>query len=379
MNIKTLCVSTLIAATAFSSVANAAIGQRTKEDSKQIVTRAVDEKTDLFVTVTPKQNSYKINEAINFNVSGNKDFFLYLFSVDENNRNVTLIFPNTQHQGNKFKKGHKNAIPSKKVEFVSDRVGREKLIAIASTKYFAWDTTNYKAAGKFLQIDNEKFEQQVKAFRIRSRQAIPQTTSLTIGGAVQTPSANRSQRELQNSKIHIQEVFTTIRPNNVGNHVSSVNNHQNMVTQIQQQVNSVAGVNQRQLPTDVTTINKASAIVFSGTNKKVYKKGEVVDILVGANKAGTLHLFTAEPNGKLVFLTKQKVNGKSFVTLQAEARPPFGTHALVVAFSKAEKLNDGYLKQQYSKQALAGQTKGLRLIQKPEPVSYSISQFRIVE
>ena len=65
--------------------------------------------------------------------------------------------------------------------------------------------------------------------------------------------------------------------------------------------------------------------------------------------------------------------------MQAEASAPFGTHALVVAFSKIDKINDGYLKQQYAKQALAGQSKGLRLTKKPEPVSYSVSQFRIAE
>lgn len=373
MNIKILCVTTLIATSALSCVVNAA---PTKDDTKQIVTRAVDEKTDLLVTVTPKQKSYKINEAINFNVSGNKDFYLYLFSVDENNKNVTLIFPNTQHQGNKFKKGHKNSIPSKKVEFISNRPGREKLIAIASTKYFSWDTKGYKTAGKFLQTDGEKFEQQVKAFRIRSRQAAPQST--------QAPSvANRSARSLQSPKVHIQEVFTTIVSGNISavgvRNANQLNNHQNMVTQVQQQVDLASNLNREQAQTDVTAINKSTAIVFSGTNKKVYKNGEVVDILVGANKAGILHLFTAEPNGKLVFLTKQKVDGKSFATMQAEATAPFGTHALVVAFSKVDKINDGYLKQQYAKQALAGQTKGLRLIKKPEPVSYSVSQFRIAK
>jgi hypothetical protein len=374
MNIKTLCVATLIATSALSCVVSAAT---TKDDTKQIVTRAVDEKTDLLVTVNPKQKSYKINEAINFNVSGNKDFYLYMFSVDENNKNVTLIFPNTQHQGNKFKKGHKNSIPSKKVEFISDRPGREKLIAIASTKYFSWDTEGYKTTGKFLQTDGEKFEQQVKAFRIRSRQATPQPTV----EVTQTPSVvNRSARSLQNPSVHVQEIFATIVSGNIGvRNANQPSNHQNMVTEVQQQVNSTANSNSEQAQTDATATNKASAIVFSGTNKKVYKNGEVVDILVGANKAGTLHLFTAEPNGKLVFLTKQKVDGKSFVTMKAEATAPFGTHALVVAFSNVNKINDGYLKQQYAKQALAGQTKGLRLIQKPEPVSYSVSQFRIAE
>lgn len=357
MKTKLIIASFLAATAVFSTLAHAGI-----DKSKQIVVQDVVSK-NLNVSVTPTKKHYKVNEPIHFNVSGNKDFFLYVFSFDENNNNATLLFPNKSHTGNKFRSAHKNVIPSKKVKFVSDRPGKEKVVVIASTKYFQWNTKGYTTAGKFLQTSGDEFNKQVKAFRIRSRQATP-SVSVAQNTA---PVIENTGMKLQTADVQIQEVYTTITGDGSA--------YQNMVAQVQQQVDATAN-NQN---TVGIRSNKEPAIVFSGTDKKVYKNGENVEILVGADKAGTLHLYTAEPNGKLVFLTKQKVDGKAFVKMTAQATAPFGTHALVVAYSKKDKINDGYLKKQYSKEALVGQTKGLRLIQKPEPVSYSVTQFRITE
>lgn len=356
MKTRLLFATILAVTTTFSAFANAQ-----QSSAKQIfIQEGATEK--LVVSVTPTKKHYKVNEPIRFNVSGNKDFFLYLFSVDKNNKNATLLFPNKSHSGNKFKNGHKNTIPSSKINFVSGRAGQEKVVAIASSQYFEWDTTGYAEAGKFLQVDGVKFKQQVKAFRIHLQREEPVVAPAPVFAA---PSANNFAMNVQTANVHIQNIFMQIHGS------GQQGQHQHMVGQVQQQqVNTQLAM--------VDPVNNASAIVFSGTDKKIYKNKEVVEILVGANKAGTLHLFTAEPNGHLIFLTKQQVDGKSFATIRAEATAPFGNHALVVAFSQADQINDGYLKQQYSKQALAGQTKGLHLLETPEPVSYSVSQFRIV-
>ncbi len=359
MNTKRIITTLLVtSAIAWSSLSNAGAGIR----DKQIVAQEVESHA-LSVKITPNKAAYIVNEAIRLNVTGNKDFFLYLFSVDENNQNATLLFPHRLHKGNKFKREHNNLIPSKKVEFISDRPGKEKLIAIASTRYFNWDTTGYTAAGKFLQTSRKQFDRQVKAFQISSRQAEPQGRRLSTTNTVSS-DLTRQDNALNNqtTDVHIQEVFTTIEAKN--------NAQQNLRQQV-----TTADVS----PSNVAELNNQRAIVFSGTDKKVYKNNELVNILVGADKPGTLHLFTAEPNGKLVFLTKQKVDGKRFVKIKAEAIAPFGTHALVVAYSKQGPVNGLYLKRQYSKKALVGQAKGLRLIQKPEPVAYSMTQFRITK
>jgi hypothetical protein len=322
-----------------------------EQEQKEIQVRNVVSQ-DLNVTVKPTRNTYAVNESIRFNVTGNKDFFLYLFSVNENTKKATMIFPNAQHKGNKFKAGHKNRIPNKKIEFYSNKPGKEKLVAIASTNYFDWDTRGYKAFGDFKQIDTTTFETQTKAFRIRSRAQASQQ------------NANNSRGNIQTEQIHVQEVFATVngKPS----------------TRLAQQV--VSAANQVSSSSNTPPMsNSNSAIVFSGTDKKVYKSGEIVNILVGANMPGMLHIFTAEPNGRLVPLTTKAINGKGFETIQAEATAPYGVHALVVAYSKDKKLHSDYLVKQYKKEALAGQSKGLRLIQKPEPISYSVSEFKIVK
>lgn len=347
---KILSILAVLSVVTASIYAPSALANNQQKMDKEIQIRNVMTK-DLSVLVTPAKSVYAINESIRFNVSGNKDFFLYLFSVDEKSKKATMIFPNKDHKGNKFKANHKNIIPNKTIEFYSNKQGKEKLMAFASTVYFDWNTKGYSEVGKFVQTDMNAFETQSKAFRIRARtQAAPQV-------------AQNNSSTAQSENIHIQSLYAVIGDHtNFGQQVSS---------QVSGMTNSFGSqVNQM--------INQDPAIVFSGTDKKVYKSGEVVSILVGANKPGVLHIYTAEPNGRLVPLTTQPVNGKGFETLQAEATAPYGIHALVVAFSKNSTLKSKYLIEQYKKEALVGQSKGLRLIQKPEPISYSVTEFKIV-
>jgi len=126
---------------------------------------SVDE-TPFTVSIAPTKNNIKVNEPITLQIKGNDVFYLYLFAIDSDSDNATLIFPNKYQSGNKFLKDQVAVIPNKKVQFLSDRNGQEKLIMIASKHYFKWNTNGYTQAGAFLSTSNKVFTKQLKSFQL---------------------------------------------------------------------------------------------------------------------------------------------------------------------------------------------------------------------
>jgi hypothetical protein len=285
------------------------------------------------VDFEPTKKSYKAGEAIRFRIKGNRDFFLYLFSINREQNRAVLLIPGARQTGNKYSANQAHMVPNPGLEFFADRPGVEQVVMVASTKYIPLQTARYNKSGDFFTATPDVADDQIKALRLRPRdpqesQRITYDLTLQISGssgAVPVP-----------------------RPGVVGRPGGG---------------NSPPPA-QGQRP-----------IVFLSSDRDVYRLGERVQVVFGADQPGWIYLYTHEPGGKTVFLKKEQISGKGLHRLNARAERPAGEHALVAVFGKQgsqgpkEKSVDDFLDR--------GESKGLRL-ETPETPPYAVLKFRIV-
>lgn len=264
----------------FTSQANAGMSLETLGTTEKVI-RVQGVKEGLSVSLKANKNSFKVGETIRFTVKGNKTFFLYLFSIDKKANQGVLILPNKLDKMNKYPAKRALIVPNAKVEFVADKVGTERLIIIASTKYLDLKTKGYKKAGDFLVSDAATVDNQVKAIRI---QAAPE-------------KINKTKNEVIVKEISIK----------------------------------ITGKKR------AATKSSKSPLVFVSTDRREYKEGDAVRMVFGADAKGYIHLYLKQPKGKTVLLKKVKVNGKSMYHQKAIAKAPLGKHELIIRYTKNGK------------------------------------------
>jgi hypothetical protein len=141
------------------------IGIRPSENTTPVAAVA----DNLNVNFKPGKEVYHVNEPIEFSVKGDRDFFLYLFSISPAGEAVLLI-PGKEQEGNKYKANKTYRVPTdRKFEFYSDKPGREKIVMFASTKWINPETGSYKSKGSFLVSSEEQAEITVKGLQVRAR------------------------------------------------------------------------------------------------------------------------------------------------------------------------------------------------------------------
>jgi hypothetical protein len=116
-------------------------------------------------------------------------------------------------------------------------------------------------------------------------------------------------------------------------------------------------------------------VPFISCDREVYRLGEFVQVIYGADRPGWVHVFSVEPSGKRALLRHQEVSGNKIYSLTAMANRPAGRHAVIAVFSKGAEVK----------------TKSLPLIQEggitekgltvvPEDQApYAVYRFRILE
>lgn len=246
-----------------------------QEEDKQIRLRGGQ---DFEFSIAPEKESYSVNESIRFKVKGNQDFFLYLFSVNQDQNTAVLLIPGSKQKGNKYKKGKTFTVPNHPLEFVSDTPGTEKIIAFASTKYIHMDTRKYRRTGEFMITDLTQFKSQEKAFKM-----------LVI----------KKKKKKDESQYTLKEL--------------SIN------------------INSPHFPIDLDSTEKTT--VFINTSKASYRTGEVVSFGFGADQNGFISLYSVSPGDKVSFLKSLPVEENRLYALKARAISPAGNHALVAVFS----------------------------------------------
>lgn len=85
----------------------------------------------------------------------------------------------------------------------------------------------------------------------------------------------------------------------------------------------------------------ATPVAFVSTARQIYKIGDTVKILYGADQAGTVTLYLVEPSGKREEVLQANVDGKKFYKLNAKASEPVGDHKLIAEFATTSDASKG--------------------------------------
>ncbi|OGR19771.1 MAG: hypothetical protein A2X81_12845 [Desulfobacterales bacterium GWB2_56_26] len=88
----------------------------------------------LDVNIRAKKSVYAVGEPIQLEVQGNRDFYLYLFTVDSKTKKPFMLTPENPGQMKKFSAGKAYRFPENGKDLVSDQAGMEKVVMLASAK-----------------------------------------------------------------------------------------------------------------------------------------------------------------------------------------------------------------------------------------------------
>ncbi|MEZ5471332.1 MAG: DUF4384 domain-containing protein [Marinicella sp.] len=325
-------------------------------EHEQLVVRQVEQ--NLSVDMTPVKQSFLPDEAIKFNIKGNRDFFLYVFAVDEKNSNVTMMLPNKFQKGNKYTANQLHRVPNAtEMELVSDRPGTEKIVMLASTKYLDWDTKGYAEAGRYMSTQQERFDSQLEALSVRpvqndkvsdNSEMILREMMIKIDGEVPAPTNNALVIQLTDQQAQI------AKPNK--------DNAQVIVLSTQQ-------------PADKKEQPKSETpVVFLSLDKAEYKAGNEAWIVYGADRPGHVHLILVDPKKNATEMAIQEVDGEQFYRLKAMTAKPKGKHKLIAAWTKDGKLDHTLIPELLKTDFQ--ELEAFRLVD-TDDMAYTVTQFKI--
>lgn len=328
-----------------------------KQDGKSLVIRTnkpvptqmvVQTVGQLQVAVTPNQKKYKVGDTFSLHVSGNQNFFLWIFAMNENAGRGRMLVPGVVQTGNRYNANQTYKVPvGGSYELFMDKSGFERIVVVASTKWIAIDSKKLQKNKYFYSTSYKGLETQLKGLRLLPSQ----------GQAVRTASdvvvTELNLLVTGNATVAARPVVAPVAVP--------------VAVSVATPIMAVPGF---------TAVNDKS-VVFVSQDKDAYRLGEMVIVAYGATKAGWISLFVQYPNGKAEFLKKEYVDGKSIYTLQAEAVSPMGSQNLMAVFSADKKaqfpVGNIHL---YTDYFVTG--KGLRLLPAPQKrPTYNISRFTI--
>jgi len=234
--------------------------------------------------VQTEKAAYKVDEPIRLKVRAEQDFYLYVYAVDEASGNAWLLLPNRKQPHNRIAANQWQKVPGANLEFVSDKPGVEKFIAVASAKKVDIDPMKLSAkGGDFVETKASDLEGAFEAKGIRIRDAA-QPEGVVV------------------KRLEVK----------------------------------ILGKGER-AGSDAAPIH---ATVFVNTPKERYQEGERMHIVYGADAPGWVHLYVVEPDGTRSLLKRQAVKGNEQLRVTARAEAPYGQHKLVVAYSKGEEFDE---------------------------------------
>ena len=307
----------LLVAAVIACAGQAAVSLGAEEMESKAIRVDNPETEPLRVTLAPVQDSFKVNEPIRFNVRGNKTFYLYLFSVNDEG-DATMILPTREGQRhNKYPPDTTLPVPNQNSpEFLSDEAGTEKVVMVASAKYLAWKS-NWFRDGADRYVDKAAFDEEFASKGIR------------IGGK-------------KDDHVVVKRLAVRVRDKDA----------------------------EREQPTaDVWLTTKG--------NRAEYAMGERIDAVFGAGNDGWVQMYVVEPTGKHSLLKTYEVEKDKTYTMRAFAEDPAGKHAFLAAYTEREPEGDS-LGKTSDKSVLDVTAKGVRLDDEPRGPT-AVYRFRIEE
>ncbi|HFB64136.1 MAG TPA: DUF4384 domain-containing protein [Aeromonadales bacterium] len=313
---KLILITGLTAIMSTTLIGSASAGMAGEPMNKRIYIGSPAQRQPLKVDFTPTKPSFAVNEAIKFNIKGNKKFFLFLFNIDYATNKAYMILPNNIQTAdrNMYQAGQRLQVPNANAEFYSDRPGRERIVMIATTKYPKEIVLNkYRRAGNFYITDAKTVQDQLKRIQVRGSQIRSNTTEEVFIKEFDLP-------------IHAGEgtIITT----------------QMVQPAMQPDVQSTpTDYSIRLIPTTASTSSvilpaAIPSIAFVSTDRVSYRSGEPLTISFGANQDGYVTLYTKN-SGNYERLTETAVKANVMNTLKGRVGRK-GKQEVMGVFSKTK-------------------------------------------
>jgi hypothetical protein len=293
---------TLLLACAAAAAAPA-FAQTAAPAAEEKAVRVVDTKSDrLALKVASTKDSFGIDEPIRFKVSGNRTFYLYVYSVDQDTGDATLLIPSRRHTNNKYRGGREFRVPDKDLEFVADKAKRERFVFVASAR----------------QIDLARAQ--------RTDPGDLQAAAAKEGGDWLVAKESALEGMFAEKGVRVREPNTDQPNPDVA------------VRELEVKITGTAPRGDRTGTTDT-----AGAVAFVNTDRTRYREGERIRIAYGADRSGWVTLFSVEPDGTVSRLRSEKVTGDKVYNLSARAEDPIGAHTLAAVFSEDGQVDESAL------------------------------------
>lgn len=297
------------------------------EVGQKTIRAEVPDSEPLRVSLEPVKASFKVDEPIRFNVHGNKAFFLYLYSIDNETDEVTLLLPTRRGQRhNKYPSNRILPVPNQgEIELLADAPGRERLLMVASTKYLPVKSKWYRKGADYYVGKTADFEQEFAEKGIR----------------VRGPDKTRDD------KVLVKTVMVRID-----------------------------GARQNG---DSPSASASHVWLTTSGNKQNYAIGDQIEAVFGAGQDGWIHLYVVEPDGQYSRLKSYAVKENRTYRAKAVAADPAGKHALVAVYSEDDEPLARALLADSSEKGLSlldAAPKGVELVD-DEPAPMAVYRFRI--
>lgn len=263
-------------------------------EAKQI--RIESQGGPLQLDVTGIKSEYAVGEPIDFQVRGNRTFYLWAYARDPNGEAVLLV-PSQLQSGNKYRGGRGHQVPNPGLRFVADETGPHEITLIASTRWLDLDFTRRVSANS----------DKAMTFKAASLDEAFQEKGIRI-----ERDGDRSASGDANTVV-LQKAFDVS-----GESLSS------------------------------GAPPSAGALAFVRMDRADYRIGERFRLLFGATEDGYVHVFLREPSGDLVRLLEREVSADRIYEEQGTITEPSGRQGMLAFYSR-----DGRLERDWNAKGVA--------------------------
>ena len=130
--------------------------------AKAVSLRSTATSADIRLLVKPVKPHFKVNENMAFRVQANRDYYLYVFTLDEATGDSVLLIPNRKTRSNHMSKDKAYTIPGT-IDFYSDSAGYEKLVFIATDQPMSQQELRSRPFGELTKSATKDLEEAFSA------------------------------------------------------------------------------------------------------------------------------------------------------------------------------------------------------------------------
>lgn len=229
----------------------------------------------------PGKAEFKVGEPISFQMRGDRDYFVWLYAIDDKGV-ATQLIPGPAQRDNKYPANQSFTVPtagSRGVQsFSSDRPGTERFKLVASTKHVEPDIRRIgKSATGFATMSESDLD-----------------SAFSAKGIVIRPRPGQ-----ENRSAVVVDLSVPIRG-------------------------------------EAAAVAPDGAFPFVSLDRRNYRDGDKLRGVYGASEAGYVHLYFVDADGSTQFVKSEKVEAGKTYAFSGTATAPHGLQRFVAYYSDRE-------------------------------------------